>query len=207
MIGYTTVPDLVDTRSNQPSSSAILSVSEKPGTVRIQAPKNSTLCQWFAVLEAAAFYRLDCSKAIEALKLDQRKEPSKRELDGLLMKNIAREINVYIPNIEVRRSSIMKADRLIELCQAGEHSPRVVMIGWFHAICIIEGRIHCCCEKYPIPLTLENLRRCSDSNDASLSDLRVTVHREVVLSTKPFRPDLSRRERKRVRAELLSETR
>ena len=181
----------------------VLIKSESLGSVRFQAVRGSYLCCWLAVCNAVASYDLDCTVLVAALEQDIARNPSDREMEGLYMKEIANKLHDYLPKIQLRKKKLVKLEDLIRQCLSPDgHLPRIVMIGWFHAFCIINGHIHCSSETSPIPLTMENLRRCSDFIHADFSELRMVVHREVIytrLVKERVPPGLSRSERRKLR--------
>lgn len=169
------------------------------GTVEFQAVRGSKLCQWLAVLNASSAIGLNCGDAVDALMDDMIRDEDKRELEGLRMSEISNKINEYIPDLEFKKRELVSPRDLINECIKGDHTPRVIMIGQFHAFCVINGRIHCSSNTHPVPLSMKEIRICSDFVHATDAELIMTVHREVVRAPSTDLPYLSKAGRKRKR--------
>ena len=109
-------------------------------------------------------------------------EEKDREYEGLTLPRIAGCINTKISRLELRKKKKMPPESLIFECISGNHTPRVIQIGYFHGFAVIKGKIYCSSEKFAISLNMENIRKCSDFIDADFNDLEMTEHREGVVS-------------------------
>ena len=142
----------------------------------------SLLCAWCAVLNAVHSLQRNITKAIDALENDMSNDPEYRYYEGMSIPEIARVAPTLLPGLELTKLHQPSAEDLIRDLSHGPHSPRVVRVGYFHCVAIIDNRIHCSSESYPMELNLANLYHCSDFMDGDLANLCIPEQRVVTFA-------------------------
>ena len=145
------------------------------GQITFQAPPHSKYCLWLAVLNIAWAMGMDCSTALELLAVDAKTISYQRIYEGKNHREVFAIVNKMLPGIQFRDTNIKTVNQILDLKERPNVPAAFLEVSQFHAVAVIKGMIVDSFEPYPIELTLENLRKCSDYARGDFNNLKVSV--------------------------------
>ena len=89
-----------------------------------------------------------------------------------------------LPGIQFRKTNVNTVNQILDLKERPNVPAAFLEVSQFHAVAVIKGMIVDSFEPYPIELTLENLRKCSDYARGDFNSLKVSVYRQVHVAPK-----------------------
>ena len=127
---------------------------------------------------------MDYSNALKLLADDAKTISFNRSYEGKEYKEVFGMVNGMFPGIQFRKTDVKIVNQILDLKEQEDVPPAFVQASQFHAFAVIKGMIVDSSELFPLELTLDNLRKCSDYARGDFNNLRVPAYRQAHVAPK-----------------------